>query len=43
MELRIRKATVPEPIHGELYKQLRVAPEIMRPQQSLAPAEEVPK
>jgi transposase len=43
MELRIRKATVPEPIHEELYKQLRVAPEIMRPQQSLAPAEEVPK
>lgn len=43
MELRIRKATVPEPIHRELYKQLRVAPEIMRPQQSRAPAEEVPK
>ncbi|HSM79186.1 MAG TPA: IS1634 family transposase [Bryobacteraceae bacterium] len=43
MELRIRKATVPEPIHQELYKQLGIAPEIMRPQRSLAPAEEVPK
>lgn len=43
MELRIRKATVPEPIHQELYKQLGIAPEIMRPQRSLAPAEELPK
>ncbi len=43
MELRIRKATVPEPIHQELYKQLGVAPEIMRPQRTVAVAEEVPK
>jgi transposase len=43
MELRIRKATVPEPIHQELYNQLRIAPEIMRPQRRLAPAEEIPK
>ena len=43
MDLRIRAATVPEPIHRELYKQLGIAPEIMRPQRSLAPTEEVPK
>jgi len=43
MKLRIRKATVPEPIHQELYSQLGIAPEILRPQRSLAPAEEVPK
>ena len=43
MELRIRKATVPEPIHLELYKQLRVAAEILRPQRTLATAEEAPK
>jgi len=43
MELRIRKATTPEPVHQELYRQLGIAAEIMRPQRSLAPAEEVPK
>jgi len=43
MELRIRKATTPEPVHQELYQQLRVAAEIMRPQRSLVPAEEVSK
>lgn len=43
MELRIRQATVPEPVHKELYKRLAIAPEIMRPLRSLAPAEEVPK
>jgi transposase len=42
MELRIRKATVPEPVHQELYKQLRLAPEIMRPRRTLSAAE-VPK
>lgn len=43
MELRIRKATKPEPIHQELYEKLAIAAEIMRPQRSWAPAEEVPK
>lgn len=43
MELRIRKATTPEPIHQEIYSQLGIAAEIMRPQRSFAPAEEVPK
>jgi transposase len=43
MELRIRKATTPETVHLELYRQLGIATEIMRPQRSLAPAEEVPK
>jgi transposase len=43
MELRIRKATMPEPIHQELYKQLSITPEVMRPQRRLAPAGEFPK
>jgi transposase len=43
MELRIRTATMPEPVHQELYRQLGIPAEIMRPQRSLAPAEEVPK
>ncbi len=43
MELRLRKATTPEPLHHEFYRQLGIAAEIMRPQRSLAPAEEVPK
>lgn len=43
MELRIRKATTPEPVHQELYRQLGMTAEIMRPKRSLAPAEEVPK
>jgi transposase len=43
IELRIRKATTPEPIHQEIYRQLGIPAEIMRPQKSLAPAEEVPK
>jgi transposase len=43
MELRIRKATTPEPIHQELYRQLAITPEIMPPRRSLTPAEEVPK
>jgi transposase len=43
MELRIRKATAPEPIHQGLYRQLRIPAEIMRPQRSLAPAEKIPK
>jgi transposase len=43
MELRIRKATTPEPVHHQLYRQLGIAADIMRPQRSLAPAEKVPK
>jgi transposase len=43
MELRIRKATTPEPIHHELYRQLGIAAQIMRPQRRVVPAEEVPK
>jgi len=43
MELRIRKATAPEPIHQELYQKLGVANEIMRPRRSLAPAVDAPK
>jgi len=43
MELRIRKATTPESIHLELYRQLGMSAEIMRPQRRMAPAEEVPK
>jgi transposase len=43
MELRIRQATMPEPIHQELYRLLGIGAEIMRPQRSLAPAKEVPK
>jgi transposase len=43
MELRIRKATTPEPVHQEIYEKLGIAAEIMRPRRSLAPAEEVPK
>lgn len=36
MELRIRKATTPEPTHEELYQKLGIATEIMRPRRSLA-------
>ena len=43
MEMRIRKATTPEPMHQEIYRQLGIPAEVMRPQRSLAPAEEVPK
>lgn len=43
MELRIRKATTPEPVHQGLYRQLGITAEIMHPQRSLAPAKEVPK
>jgi len=43
MELRIRKATTPEPMHQELYQKLGVATEIMRPRRSLAQAMDVPK
>jgi transposase len=43
MELRIRKATTPEPVHRELYQKLGVGAEIMRERRSLAPAEEAPK
>ena len=43
MELRIRKATTPEPVHQELYRQLGITAEIMRPQKSLVPAAEVAK
>ena len=43
MELRIRKATTPEPVHQEIYEKLGIAAEIMRPRRSLAPAEEAPK
>jgi transposase len=43
MELRIRKATTPEPVHQELYRKLGVPTEIMRPQRSLAPAGESSK
>ena len=43
MELRIRKATMPEPLHRELYRQLGIPADIMRPQRSLVPAEEAPK
>jgi len=43
MELRIRKATTPEPVHQELYRQLGIAAAIMRPQRSLVPAEDAPK
>jgi transposase len=43
MELRIRKATTPEPVHQELYRQLGIPGEIMRPQRNLALAEGIPK
>lgn len=43
MELRIRKATTPEPTHQELYQKLGIATEIMRPRRSLAPAADVPQ
>jgi transposase len=41
MELRIRKATTPEPVHRELYQKLGVGCEVMRARRSLAPVEEV--
>ena len=43
MELRIRKATTPEPVHQEIYEKLGIAADVMRPRRILAPAEEVPK
>jgi transposase len=43
MELRIRKATTPEPVHRELYRKLGVPCEVMRERRSLAPVEEAPK
>jgi transposase len=43
MELRIRKATTPEPVHRELYRKLGVGSEVMRARRSMAPVEEVPK
>jgi hypothetical protein len=43
MELRIRKATAPEPVHQDLHRKLGIATEIMQPRRSLAPAGEVPK
>jgi transposase len=43
MELRIRKATTPEPVHRELYQKLGVGSEVMRARRSMAPVEEVPK
>jgi transposase len=43
MELRIRKATTPEPIHRELYQKLGVGCEVMRARRSLVPVEEGPK
>jgi transposase len=43
MELRIRKATTPEPVHRELYQKLGVGCEIIRARRSLAPVEEGPK
>jgi transposase len=43
MELRIRKATVPEPVHRELYQKLGIGSEVIRERRSLALAEEAPK
>ena len=43
MELRIRKATTPEPVHRDLYQKLGIGCEVMRPHRSLTPAEEAPK
>ena len=43
MELRIRKATVTEAVHQELYRLLGIPAEIMHPQRRLAPAETIPK
>jgi len=43
MELRIRKATTPEPVHQELYEKLGIGAETMRPHRSLAHAEQAPK
>jgi transposase len=43
MELRIRKATMPEPVHQEIYEKLGIAAEVIRPHRRLAPAEEAPK
>ena len=43
MEMRIRKATTPEPAHRELYQKLAIGCEVMRERRSLAPAEEAPK
>lgn len=40
MELRIRKATVPEPVHRDLYQKLGISCEVMRERRSLVPAEE---
>ena len=43
MELRIRQATTPEPSHQDLYRQLGIVAEIMRPQRSVEPAPKPPK
>jgi len=43
MELRIRKATTPEPGHRDLYQKLGIDREVMRERRSLEPAEEAPK
>ena len=36
--LRIRKSSTPEPIHHEIYRTLRIPPEIMKPVKTWAPA-----
>jgi hypothetical protein len=36
--LRIRKSSTPEPIHYEIYRILRIPPEIMKPLKTWAPA-----
>ena len=43
MELRIRKATTPEPMHRDLYQKLGIDRQVMRERRSLEPAEEAPK
>jgi transposase len=43
MELRIRKATTPEPVHQEIYQKLGIAADLMRPHWTLTPAEKFPK
>ena len=43
MELRIRKATTPEPLHRDLYQKLGIGCEVMRPRRTLAPEGEASK
>jgi transposase len=43
LELRIRKATTPEPVHRELYQKLGVGCEVMRARRSLGHVEEPSK